>query len=260
MSCISFAEMQDFISMKHKKINIIIQARMGSTRLPGKILKPIMGRPMLSYLLERLRDIQKPHALIIATSLNSQDDVIESFAQKEKVLVFRGDEEDVLDRYYQASLAYPADYIIRITSDCPLIDPHIVEQAIHLMETEKPTPDYVSNVLLRTFPRGMDVELFSFAALKKAAKEAITPSEREHVTPFFHKHPSRFRLANFTHSLDLSNYRLTVDTPEDFLLISKIFEDLYPKKKKFTLDDIIQEWGRHPDWSLINAHVKQKEV
>lgn len=244
--------------MKIQKINIIVQARMGSTRLPGKILKPILNRPMLSFLIERLHFIHTPHSLIIATTTNPKDDLIESLAKQENTLTFRGSEEDVLDRYYQACCLYPAHTIVRITSDCPLIDPTIIDHALN--QFQNAPLDYLSNTLHRTFPRGMDIEIFTFEILKTAAKEASSASDREHVTPFLYRQPERFRLANFKHEPDLSKYRLTVDTSEDFLLISKIFEDLYPKNKKFTLNDIVRGFDRHPDWIKLNAHIKQKEA
>lgn len=244
--------------MKKNKTNIIIQARMSSTRLPGKTLKPIMGRPMLSHLVERVQQVQAQHSLIIATTINPQDDAIESLAKKENILVVRGSEEDVLDRYYQACKAYPADLIVRITSDCPLIDPAIIDHAIHLFQTHATSVDYMSNALHRTYPRGMDVEVFTYEALQTTAKEASNASDREHVTPFLYKHPERFRLANFTHVPDISQYRLTVDTAEDFVLITKIFEALYPKNKKFTLADILEILEQHPEWKEINAQIKQK--
>lgn len=245
--------------MKAQKINIIIQARMGSTRLPGKILKPIMGSPMLGYLLERLARIQTPHTLIVATTTNPQDNEIEDFIKHKKILVFRGSEEDVLDRYYQTCLKFPADLIVRITSDCPLMDPAIVDQAIQRFQKHNTPLDYLSNTVPRTFPRGMDVEVFTFAALKVASQEASSVHDREHVTPFFYKQPQRFHLAHFTHQPDISHYRLTVDTAEDFLLISKIFEELYPMNKTFTLKDILLALERNPKWKEINAHIKQKE-
>lgn len=239
-----------------QKINLIIQARMGSTRLAGKILKPIMGRPMLSYLIERLRYVKMPHSLILASTTNPIDDELEAFAKNENLLFFRGSEDDVLDRYYQTCCLYPADLIVRITSDCPLLDPSIVNQAIKNFQNL----DYLSNVHPRTFPRGMDLEVFTFEALKIAAHEAKTLSEREHVTPFIYLHPERFKLGNFIHHPDASSYRLTVDTTEDFLLISKIFETLYPKNKKFRLSDILFLLEKNPEWKSINAHVKQKEI
>ncbi len=248
------------LNMKNKKINIIIQARMASTRLPGKVLRLILHRPMLDYLIERVNFMHTPHSLIIATTTNPRDDVIESFAKTSNTLLFRGSEEDVLDRYYQTCCVYPADIIVRITSDCPLMDPVIIDHALHQFQNNRSHLDYLSNTLHRTFPRGMDIEVFTFEALEIAAKEASNSYDREHVTPFLYRHPERFHLSNFTHNIDISKYRLTVDTPEDFLLISKIFEDLYPKNKKFTLEDILQGFNQHPAWQKINAHIKQKEV
>lgn len=239
-----------------QKVQIVIQARMGSTRLPGKVLKPIMQKPLLGYLIERLRRVMHPHSLLLATTTNFQDDILETFAKKQKIPVFRGSEEDVLDRYYQACCKFPAEIIVRITSDCPLMDPAIVDKAIDLLQ--KKAVDYVSNAQHRTYPRGMDVEVFTFRALKKAMEQATSPSDREHVTPYIYHHPDEFSLANLTYPKDLSDYRLTVDTPEDFLLISKIFENLYSINKNFTLEDIMKAFEKHPEWKEINAHVKQK--
>lgn len=244
--------------MQNDKTTIIIQARMGSTRLPGKILLPIRGRPMLSYLLERVRNVKSKHSILIATTNLSNDDVIETFCREENVSIFRGSEEDVLSRYYQACCSFPTHLIVRITSDCPLIDPQLIDQAIDLMY-KSPTLDYVSNTQLRTFPRGMDVEIFTFEALKIAFQEAQSAYDREHVTPYLYKHPEFFNLANFVHIPDVSHYRLTVDTHEDFTLISKIFEHLYPVKKHFTLLDVLQVLKDHPEWEKINAHVQQKK-
>jgi len=246
--------------MKNQKINIIVQARMGSTRLPGKILKPIMGRPMLSYLVERLRRVQSIHHLIIASTINPEDDVIEAFCKKEHISIYRGSENDVLDRYYQTCCKYPAKIIVRITSDCPLIDPSIIDQAINLLREKSPKLDYVSNTQLRTFPRGMDVEVFYFDTLKIAAKETKSKSDREHVTPYIYKHPNLFYLANFIYMPDASKYRLTVDTIEDFTLINSIFETLYPHNKNFTLSDILHAFEQYPEWNKINAHIKQKRI
>lgn len=246
--------------MKKLHINIIIQARLGSTRLPGKILRPILGRPMLSYLIERVRRIQHSHTLIVATTQLPRDDEIVSYCENENVLYYRGSEEDVLDRYYQTCCHFPTDLIVRITSDCPLIDPAIIDQAISLLIKNSSQLDYVSNTLLRTFPRGMDVEVFTFQALKIAAQEASRPFDREHVTPYIYKHPDLFNIANLVYMADEAKYRLTVDTIEDFNLVNKIFENLYPTNKNFTLTDILDILKVHPEWKKINAHIKQKET
>jgi spore coat polysaccharide biosynthesis protein SpsF len=240
------------------KINIIIQARMGSTRLPGKVLRPTAGRPMLSYQIERLHQVKAPHSLIIATSDQSADDTIEAFCQQEKVICFRGEEDNVLDRYYQACQTYPADIIVRLTADCPLIDPAVIDEAISLYK--KQPADYISNTLERTYPRGMDVELFTYKALLKAFHEAKKPFDKEHVTPYIYRKSSGFTVKNYGMTPDASMYRLTVDTIEDFTLIKTLIEDLYPKNKQFTLADILKDLQEHPEWTSINQHIKQKET
>lgn len=245
-------------SMNDPKVNIIVQARMGSTRLPGKILLPIMQRPMLSYLIERLRRFEIKNTLIIATTAKKEDDAIASFCKKENVNCYRGNEDDVLDRYYKTCLEFPSDLIFRITSDCPLLDPSILEKAYKTFA--KAQADYVTNTLNRTYPRGMDVELFTFSCLEKTFNEATSAHEHEHVTPFIYSNPNRFKLQNFEMTPDFSSNRLTVDTVEDFELIEKIFEELYPRKNNFTLDDILITLQHHPDWRLINAHIQQKKL
>lgn len=241
-----------------QKIHIIIQARMSSTRLPGKVIKPIMGKPLLSLLLERVRRVHAAHSTIIAISTNPADTVIENLCNKEKTPVFRGSEENVLDRYYQTALQFSCDAIVRITSDCPLIDPSIIDEAIQIFIEQK--ADYVSNTLNRTFPRGMDVEVFSFKSLEESFKKATKSSEKEHVTPYIYQHPAHFKLHNFTYSTDKSSYRLTVDTPEDLLLITKIYENLYPKNKNFSLQDILKLLEENPSWKNINADIQQKVI
>jgi spore coat polysaccharide biosynthesis protein SpsF len=245
-------------SMSDPKVNIIVQARMGSTRLPGKILLPIMQRPMLSYLIERLRRFEIKNTLIIATTDKKEDDAVASFCKKENVNCYRGNEDDVLDRYYKACLEFPADLIFRITSDCPLLDPSILEKAYKTLA--KTQADYVTNTLHRTYPRGMDVELFTFSCLERTINEATSAHEHEHVTPFIYSNPNQFKLENFKMTPDFSSDRLTVDTEEDFELIEKIFEELYPQKNNFTLDDILITLQNHPDWRLINAHIQQKKL
>lgn len=242
------------------KIVMIIQARMGATRLPGKPLKKVMDRPLLSYLIERLKRVNNISTLIIATTTQPQDDLIETFCKKEKITVFRGSEEDVLDRYYQAAKKYQADVIIRITADCPLIDPKVIEQAIQFYLTHYPLYDYVSNTHKRTFPRGMDVELFSMQCLEEAAQEARLKNEREHVTPFIYNHPERYKIGEIQYSSNQANHRWTVDTPEDLALISLILQTLYPRHPQFTLQEILQELDNHPEWSLINARIQQKNL
>lgn len=231
---------------------IVVQARMGSTRLPGKVLKDIAGRPMLSYQMERLRRVKRAERIVVATTDQPADDAVERFCQKEKIACVRGSEHDVLARYHLAIERFPADVVVRITADCPLIDPAIVDEAIAAYE-----PDYVSNMLEKTYPYGMAVEVFSAQALREAHREAKDAAEREHVTPFIYRHPERYRLKSLTMAPNLSHHRWTVDTPEDFELVSRLLKTLKPH---FTLQDVLAVLDKHPDWCAINAHVEQKAL
>lgn len=231
---------------------IVVQARMGSSRLPGKVLKDIAGRPMLSYQMERLRRVKRAERIVVATTDQPADDAVERFCQKEKIACVRGSEHDVLARYHLAIERFPADVVVRITADCPLIDPAIVDEAIAAYE-----PDYVSNMLETTYPYGMAVEVFSAQALREAHREAKDPAEREHVTPFIYRHPERYRLRSLTMAPNLSHHRWTVDTPEDFELVSCLLKTLKPH---FTLQDVLAVLDKHPDWCAINAHVEQKAL
>lgn len=237
---------------------VILQARMGSTRLPEKIFKDVLEKPLLAYELERLRRVKNADAVVIATTTNPIDQPIVDFCRLEQVPLFRGSEENVLDRYYQAAKFFSADVIVRICGDCPLIDPQVVEDVISFYKRNYPKFQYVSNTLERTFPRGMDVEVFSFEALENAANLAERAEEREHVTPYIYRHPELFSLGNFAHLANESHHRWTVDTDEDFQLISKIITALYPQKTDFTLNDILDLFKIHPDWLAINAHIQQK--
>ncbi len=240
------------------KTVIIVQARMTSTRLPGKVLKPILGKPMLTYQIERLQRVSRADELVIATTTNAADEPIVSLCHDMTVPVFRGSEEDVLSRYYEAAAEHQAEVVVRITSDCPLIDPAVVDTVIDFYLSYRSEYDYVSNTLERTYPRGMDCEVFPFSVLETAAREATLPPDREHVTPFVYRQPQRFRLANVAYHEDKSHLRWTVDTPEDFQLIARMMEALYPTNPLFTLEDCLALIDRHPEWTALNAHVEQK--
>lgn len=237
---------------------IIVQARMMSTRLPGKVMQQILGKPMLFYLIERLRSVTSCHGIIVATSHNPKDDAIVNFCNQESLHCIRGSEEDVLSRFYAAAEAFGLETVVRICSDCPLIDPTIIERGLQCFQSKPDNFDYLSNTLLRTFPRGMDFEIFQVKALKQAFFEASSLYDKEHVTPFITKHPEQFRLANIGQKEDQSDLRLTVDTPEDFELIRRLFEELYPTNNQFTLKDIYAVLKEHTDWPLLNAHIVQK--
>lgn len=240
------------------KTTIVIQARMTSTRLPGKVLKEVLGKPLLEYQIERLRRVKSADEIVIATTINETDQPILDLCNKLSVPYYRGPEDDVLARYYGAAKQYKADIVVRITSDCPLIDPVVVERVIMFFKNHYPKYDYVSNCLERTYPRGMDTEVFSFQALSEAFFEAKARPDREHVTPFIYMRPGRYRLANVHYEKNYSYYRWTVDTPEDFELIQKIITTLYPIKPCFNLHDCLELLRKNPAWMKINSHIEQK--
>ncbi|MGD9788639.1 MAG: NTP transferase domain-containing protein [Sulfuricellaceae bacterium] len=242
------------------KVVIIDQARMTSTRLPGKVLKPVLGKPLLEYQIERLRRVKRADDVVIATTTNASDDILVDFCRRHGVKVYRGSELDVLSRYYGAAVEAEADVVVRVTSDCPVIDPAVVDQVIGHYLAHQKEYDYVSNTQVRSFPRGMDAEVFSFGALESAYREGQLEYEREHVTPFLYGHPERFRIGQWVFREDRGDDRWTVDTPEDFELIRRIIEDLFPVKPEFTLEDILDLLAMHPDWRQINAHVTQKKL
>lgn len=241
-----------------QKVIAIIQARMGSTRLPGKILKEVLGRPLLQYQIERIKKVKSIDQIIVATTMKEEDNQIVDFCKEQPILYYRGSEEDVLERYYQTALQFNGDIIVRLTSDCPIIDPNIIENVINYYKQQD--FDYVSNTLERTFPRGMDTEVFSFEVLKKAFIEADGLHFREHVTPYLYLNPNIFKLGSIESDINNSRYRLTVDTTEDFTLIQKIINDLYPINRQFSLEEVIKWLLINPEWAEINRHIEQKKL
>lgn len=239
------------------KIVIIVQARMTSTRLPGKILKQVFGKPLLEYQIDRLHRVQFADELVIATTTNATDEPIVELCDRLSIPYFRGSEEDVIARYHGAAKAHHADVVVRVTSDCPLIDPQVIDRVIQSYIDDR--YDYVSNCIERTYPRGMDTEVFSFKALNEAFLEATAKPDREHVTPFIHRQPDRYKLGSVLYNKNCSQHRWTVDTPEDFDLIQKILEAIYPQNPEFRLEDCLEWLDRYPEWSKINAHIEQKQ-
>lgn len=242
------------------KVVIIVQARMTSTRLPGKVLKEVMGKPLLGYQLERLRRVNLADEIVVATTVNDTDLPIVELSKQLKVLCYRGSENDVLSRYFEAAKENRADAVVRVTSDCPLIDPKVIDDVIQFYIDNHTRYDYVANTLERTFPRGMDTEVFSFDSLQEAFYEATETSEREHVTLFIYRHSDRFRLGNIAYLTNESHHRWTVDTPQDFELIKNILEHLYHSKPEFSLQDVLTLLDKHPDWVNINRDINQKEI
>jgi spore coat polysaccharide biosynthesis protein SpsF len=241
------------------RIGAIVQARMGSSRLPGKVLHRVMGRPLLGYLLDRLRLSRRLATLVVATSTLEQDRPIRAFAEAEGIAVFTGSEDDVLDRYYRAAEHYEIDPIVRITVDCPLMDPKVVDLVIERFLGGD--AHYVSNTapLPATYPDGMDVEVFSFAVLQQAWREAVKPSEREHVTFFLWQQPERFKVSRVDHAPDWSEYRLTVDYPEDVPLVETVLKEFLPRDPGFGLAEIIRYLEVNPAIKALNAGIKRNQ-
>ena len=236
-------------------ITAIIQARMGSTRLPGKTLMDISGHPMLWHVVNRARQIEALDEIVVATSDNASDDSIVAFCKQERIPCFRGDEDDVLDRYYQAAKWIGADVIVRITPDCPLIDPDVVDDVVKCYVDGD--YDYVSNTDPPTFPDGLDTEVFSFEALERAWREAKLQSEREHVTPYIRKHPELFRIGNVTYGEDLSSMRWTVDEPQDLEFVRAVYDHL--ESMSSGMADVLDVLKKHPELMEINAGIGRNE-
>ncbi len=239
-----------------KITGITIQARMGSTRLPGKVVKKIQGKPVLAHIIERLKKI-KGVKIILATTIKKEDDVLESIAKQLGIETFRGSENDVLDRYYQAAKLFGLKAIVRVTGDCPVIDTNIVEKVIDFYH--KNSFDYVSNIHPVSYPDGLDVEMFSFEALEKSWKEGKLTSQREHVVPYILKNPKIFKIGNIINNKDYSSLRLTLDEKEDLILIRKIYKELYDKNSFFGLKEILELFEKKPELVKINQHIGRNE-
>jgi spore coat polysaccharide biosynthesis protein SpsF len=241
------------------KTVVIIQARMGSTRLPGKVLLPLMGKTVLAHVVERCNAISLVDEVVVATTNQEIDNQIEEETGKLNISCFRGSEADVLQRYYEASQAYHADIIVRVTSDCPLLDSETANLVIkHFLSN--PSVDYCSNSMIRSFPRGLDTEVFSASALQRAYYSAKESSEREHVTPYIYLRPHEFNIEHITNDTDYSHYRWTLDTPEDWELIKSVYGHLYSKGKVFGWKEVIHLMETNPEIPLLNAHVEQKKL
>jgi spore coat polysaccharide biosynthesis protein SpsF len=241
------------------KVVIINQARMTSTRLPAKVLKQVLSKPLLEYQIERLRRVKLADQIVIATTTNDTDQPIIDLGDRLSISCFRGSEEDVLARYYGAAIAHQADVVVRVTSDCPVIDPQVIDQVIQFYIDAYPKYDYVSNCLGKTYPRGMDTEVFAFSALDEAFHQATVQPDREHVTPFMYRQSDRCKLGQINYFENHSNHRWTVDTPEDFELIRRIIETLYPLKPDFSLEDCLHLLSKNSEWEIINKHIEQKQ-
>ncbi len=238
------------------RVVVIVQARMTSTRLPGKVMMEVLGKPLLGYELERVARAEKVSRIAVATTTNATDDIVARYVESLGYGVWRGPEDDVLERCHAAAEAFEAEIVVRLTADCPLIDPVVVDRVIDALGDN----DYASNTLeRRTFPRGLDTEAFTRGALEKAWAEAVLPPEREHVTPYLYSHPELFRLKGVFNETDLSHHRWTVDTVEDFALIRSILEGIYPFNPIFLLKDIVNFMDDNPVLFKVNSHIRQKK-
>lgn len=242
------------------KVVAIIQARMGSTRLPGKVMKEILGKPVILWDLDRISLSKFIDEIVVAIPYGKENDVIVDTIKKynDEIVTTRGSEDDVLDRYYQAAVQTNADVVVRITSDCPLIDHVVIDEVIKQFLDDD--CDYCSNSLIRTYPRGLDTEVFSFKALETAWNEAKKDYEREHVTPYIIENPDKFKLLNVANDIDLSHLRWTLDTKDDFEFIGAIYERIYSKKQLFLMDDVLELLDREPELIDINRHIEQKRI
>ncbi|PEK99089.1 cytidylyltransferase domain-containing protein [Bacillus sp. AFS017336] len=241
------------------KVVAIIQARMGSTRLPGKVLLKVLNKPLLAYQIERVKRAKLIDEIVVATTTNEIDQKIVDFCEFMSISYYRGSEDDVLSRYFEAASLYNADLIVRITSDCPLIDPAIIDTVINEFKLNMDHIDYASNTVQRSFPIGMDIEVMSFSLIKTINQLQLPKSYREHVTPFIYR-SHKYSIKQIVQNVNKSHIRLTVDTPEDFKLISTIIEEIYPTNPFFTLLDLYDLFDRKPELLTINHHIKQKQI
>ena len=240
----------------------VIQARMGSTRLPGKVLLPLAGGRVIDHVVRRAAAIPGVDAVVVATSTRTLDNGLAAHVEASGLArVVRGPEADCLARFVLAQQAMDADALVRITADCPLLDPEVSGQVVARFRAAGGTLDYVSNVFSRrTWPRGLDTEVFSSAALLEADREATQANHREHVTQFLWSQPERFRIEGVHGQADHSKHRWTLDTPEDLELIERIYTALWAPGAPFGTAAVLDLLAAHPDWVALNAHVEQKKA
>jgi len=232
----------------------VLQARVSSTRLPGKVLREILGAPMILRQINRVQRARSIGRLLLATSTDPVDDPLALLCMQNDVACFRGSLDDVLDRFYQAARPHLPEHVVRLTGDCPLADPALID---HVVGTHVAGGfDYTSNTIPPTYPDGLDIEVIRSTCLEEAWREAELPSEREHVTPFLYGRPERYRIGAVRNAMDLSALRWTVDEPDDFVLVRTIYEALYPGNPAFTTEDILALLERTPalkTWNVRHA-------
>jgi spore coat polysaccharide biosynthesis protein SpsF len=240
-----------------KKIFAIIQARMGSSRLPGKVMMEIKGTPLLGLLIERIKDSKLLDGIILATSTDKKDQAIENFCKKNNINCFRGNENDVLDRVLSAAKKYNAEIIVQITGDCPLVDSKLIDDIIRFYFNNN--YDYISTFNTRTFPVGYDVRVFSVKLLDEISQITKDPEDREHVSIYIIKHPEKYKIGSFIAPKGLNHpeYRLVVDEKEDFELVKKIFENF--STFTFSIKDVTTFLEKNPSLALINKNITHKQ-
>jgi len=239
-----------------EKIVIVVQARMSSSRLPGKVMLPILGESLLFRMIERLKMIKHKAQIVIATSEESGDNIIEQEASKIGIPCFRGSLNNLLDRHYQVAKQYNADIVLKIPSDCPLIDPMIIDQVLDFYFENPGQYDFVSNLHPATFPDGNDVEIMTMHCIERTWKEATRQLELEHTTPYIWENPEKFRIGNVAWNTGndyAMSHRFTIDYQADYEFIKAVFEELYPAKPNFSCEDILELLGKRPDIYQINA-------
>ncbi|MCX9085017.1 MAG: glycosyltransferase family protein [Candidatus Methanoperedens sp.] len=240
-----------------KKVVAIIQARMGSTRLPGKVVKEIAGKPMLYHVINRVKHSKELNDIVIATTNLKEDSQILDLASELGVKSYAGSENDVLDRYYRSAIISKAEVIVRITADCPLVDPNVIDKVVRYYLIND--FDYVGTSIIPTYPDGIDVEVFSFTALEKAWSESKLSSEREHVTPYIWKNLNIFRIGNLKNDEDISYMRWSVDEQRDLEFVRKIYNNLYKKDEMFYIEDILNLLKKNPELEDINKGIIRNE-
>lgn len=239
-------------------ITAIIQCRRGSTRLPDKIIKEVCGKPILWHQIERMKQSRLIERIVLATTVSEDDSLLEDLGRHWGVDVFRGSEEDVLERFYQAALKFKGETIVRIPGDCPLIDPKVVDKVIDAYIKNFPGYDYVSNTIKPTYPDGQDTEVFSFKALEKTWREAKKDFEREHVTPYLYR-SGRFRTFNIRNDIDYSDLRWTLDEEQDLKFIREVYKRLYKEEGIFYMEDVIRLLKEEPSIMKINKGMARNE-
>ncbi len=248
-----------FFTKNIMKIGIIVQVRMGSSRYPGKVLKQIQGKTMLELQYERLKRCHGADTIIYATSSKKVDDPIQTLCDELSIKLFRGSEENVLERYYKAAILNDLDVVIRTNGDCPFIDANEIDKMIEIWKEKYPNYDYISNILEESFPLGMHIEIFKLDSLKRVYDENISNSDREHVTPYIYRNPKKFKVMNVLNEIDLSKHRWTVDYEEDFIFVKEIYKRLGIDNSSFTMAEIVDLIQKEPHLQEINSKFKKKQ-